>query len=66
MFLDQDNKGKLVPASFFLLFRTLMREKLILIKKCVIAITVTISLHYKLIKLFYLLFSCERVTETSN
>ena len=27
MFLGRDNKTKLVPASFFLHFRTLMREK---------------------------------------
>ena len=33
MFLDQDNKRKLVPAS--------------LAKKCVMVITAIISLHYK-------------------
>ena len=51
MFLDRDNKGKL-------LFRTLMR-KINFNKKSLCIIN-------KLIKLFYLLFSCERVAEKSN
>ena len=47
MFFDRDNKEKLVAAFFFLRFRTLMREKQILTKECVIFITVITSLHYK-------------------
>ena len=47
IFLDRANKGKLVPASFYLFFRTLAREKLTLAKKCVIVVTVIIFLHYR-------------------
>ena len=46
MFLDRDNRTKLLPASFSY-FLELMREKYILVKKSVIVITVIISLHYK-------------------
>ena len=42
MFLDRDNKAKLVPASFSY-FLELLWEK----NKSVIVITVIISLHYK-------------------
>ena len=67
MFLDRDNKTKLVPAFFFLLFRTLIREKFILGKKCVIVTTVIISLRSKetnYTALFTLLL--QKVFEKSN
>ena len=43
MFFGGDNKEKLVPASF----SYVIREKWILAKKCVVVITVIISLHHK-------------------
>ena len=46
LFLDRDNKTKLVPPSFFLLFRTFTREKKYNSKNVTVA-TVTISLCYK-------------------
>ena len=67
MFFDRDNKGKLVPASFSFFFRTIMREKQILTKKCVMVITVIIlCIIKKLTTLFYILCSCKKVVEKSN
>ena len=45
MFLDRDNKTKLVPASFSY-FLELLRQKNRFSLKSVIVITVIISLHY--------------------
>ena len=44
MLLDRDNKKKLVPASFE---RNSYERKIDFSLKCVIVITVIISLHYK-------------------
>ena len=75
MFPKRDNKAKLVPTSFsFFLelyerkinFSNSYKRKINFSKKCVIVITVLISLHYKETKLFYLFCSYKKVVEKSN
>ena len=55
MFVDRDNKVKLMPASFFTGYNSYERKINFNLKKFI-----------KLIKLFYLLCSCKRVIENSN
>ena len=62
MFLDRNNEGKLMPASFSY-FLTTYERKQILAKKGVIVITVIIFVHYKETKLFCLLRSGQKVAE---
>ena len=47
VFLNQGNKTKLVPAFFFFPFENSYERKIDFSLKCVIVITVIISLHYK-------------------
>ena len=56
MFLDRDNKMKLVPVSFFTFYNFYKRKITIILNKET----------NKLIKMFYLHFSCKKVVGKSN
>ena len=64
-FLDQDNKMKLVPASFSH-FLELLLGKHNLKSVVVINNRFNLSLVIKLMKLFHLHYSCKKVVEQSK
>ena len=69
MFLDQDNKTKLVPASFsYFLELLFMREEENFNLKSVMVINnrFNLSIIKKMIKLLYLHCSCKKVNKKSN
>ena len=61
MFLDRDNKTKLVPASYFTFKNSSERKKKVIINN-----HFNFSIIKKLIKLFYLHCSREKVVEKQN
>ena len=59
MFLDRENKEKLVPVSFF--YELSWEKKKKLAKKCVIFQPLqSLCFTKKLIKIFYLFWSCKK------
>ena len=64
-FLDQDNKMKLVPASFSYFLELLLGKNNL---KSVVVINNRFNLSFiiKLMKLFYLHYSCKKVVEQSK
>ena len=65
MFLDQGNKMKLVPTSFSYFLELLKRKNNL---KSVVVINKRFNLSFiiKLMKLFYLHYSCKKVLEQSK
>ena len=60
-FLERDNKAKLVADSFYKRKINFTLKSVIIINNCV-----NLSIIKKLIKLFYLHCSCEKVVQISN